>query len=451
MSRQQEEQALPTAIDAEEAVLGALLLDPNVIAAVGGMLKPESFYGTPHQELYRAVLLVRDSGQPVSLTTVGACLEETGRLERVGGKGRLADLVDACFSSAGATAAARMVADRAMKRRVILDCQAIARQAQEPGAAVTDLLDRMQAKAAAISLEGPQRWLHHASSDLDAVLEDAEARRDGRAPEGIASGFYDLDAITQGFQRGDLVILAARPAMGKTALALNAAYNVARVGHPVVVVSLEMSGPQLMARVLSIDTSVSPGALRSGKTSDQDWVALQDGRLRLKDHPLWISDRGSATVGEVRTHCQQLAQAINRKLGLVVIDYLQLMDASAGRSSENRTQELSRITRALKGMARDLDVPVLALSQLSRAVEQRANKRPMLSDLRESGSIEQDADLVVFLYRDEYYNPDTADKGLAEVILGKHRNGSLGTVKLLFEPQFTRFRNTAHGGPSWAA
>ena len=272
-------------------------------------------------------------------------------------------------------------------------------------------------------------------------FEEIVNRSRGFSIAGIPINFYDFDALTQGLQRGNLIVLGGRPAMGKTSLALNMAKNVAQLHNlPVCVFGLEMSKEQLTYRLLSMEVGIEAGRLRTGRLQQEEWPLLGQGINTLGQLPIYIDDKPNSGVLEMRSLCRRLMAEQGKELGLVVIDYLQLMEGS---SPDNRVQEISRITRALKGMARELNVPVIALSQLSRGVESRTNKRPMLSDLRESGSIEQDADLVLMIYRDEYYNPETQDRGITEVILTKHRNGPVGTVKLLFEPQFTRFRNLA--------
>jgi replicative DNA helicase len=276
---------------------------------------------------------------------------------------------------------------------------------------------------------------------LTRTFEEIETRSLGTAVAGIPVNFYDLDAMTQGLQRSDLIIVAGRPAMGKTSIVLNIAKNVAQLHNlPVAVFSLEMSKEQLTYRLLSMEVGIESGRLRTGRLQQEEWPLLGKGISSLGALPLYIDDKPNAGVLEMRSLCRRLMAQQGKELGLIVIDYLQLMEGSG---SDNRVQELSRITRALKGMAGELNVPVIALSQVSRGVEARTNKRPMLSDLGESGSIEQDADLVLMIYRDEYYNPETPDRGITEVIVTKHRNGPVGTCKLLFEPQFTRFRNLA--------
>jgi replicative DNA helicase len=257
---------------------------------------------------------------------------------------------------------------------------------------------------------------------------------------GLSCGFYDLDAMTQGFQRSDLIIVAGRPSMGKTSFTMNVARNIAAFHKlPVAVFSLEMSKEQLVQRLLASEVRIESGRLRAGRVSQNEWEPLGHAISTLSQLPMFIDDTPNISITEIRSKARRLQAEQGGALGLILLDYLQLMDGG----SDNRVQELSRITRALKGLARELSVPVIALSQLSRSVESRTNKRPMMSDLRESGAIEQDADLIMMLYRDEYYNPDTPDRGIAEVIISKHRNGPTGTVKLLFESQFTQFRNLA--------
>lgn len=434
--------------EAERLVLGAMLLDPTVPGRVAGILKAEAFYNTGHRELYRQLMILAELNKPTDLTSVSAWLQDIGKLEQVGGTQQLADMVEAVTHTHSVEQVAGLVAEKARRREIIRACTEVATAAQDSNEPVDELVDRMQTHAASVALAGPARWLHAAIEDVQATVENTRARMEGRLPPGIPTGFYDLDGMTQGLQRGDLVILAARPAMGKTAFALNIAANIAAAGEPVVIVSLEMSGPQLAARLISTESGVGAGVMRSGHLSAEQWERISDGGTRVGQLPLWISDRSNAGVAEIRSHCQQLSRSLKRPLGLVAIDYLQLMQGSGG---ENRVQELSRITRGLKQMARDLATPVMALSQLSRGVEARTNKRPMLSDLRDSGAIEADADLVLMLYRDEYYNQDSGSKGLAEVLVTKHRNGPVGSLELLFQPEVSRFRSVAKGGPGpWA-
>jgi replicative DNA helicase len=287
----------------------------------------------------------------------------------------------------------------------------------------------------------PQGGLTATSDILIDTFSEIEQRSLGVVLPGVPCGFYDLDAMTQGFQRSDLIIAAGRPAMGKTSFVLNMARNIAALQKlPVAIFSLEMSKLQLVYRLLSSEVEMESSRLRTGRIAQHEWEKLGHAISILSQMPVFIDDTPNIGVTEMRSKCRRLQAEHGGALGLILIDYLQLMEGG----SDNRVQELSKITRSLKGLARELNVPIIALSQLSRGVESRTNKRPMMSDLRESGSIEQDADLIMMLYREEYYEPDTPDRGIAEVIVTKHRNGPTGTVKLLFEPQFTRFRNLAN-------
>jgi replicative DNA helicase len=362
-------------------------------------------------------------------------------LEKVGGSGRLVELVERVTSTASIDQVARLVMDKFLRRQLIRSGNEVIALGFDQSKPMDQVLDEAEQKIFAISQEKPSLGLTPTAEILTRTFEEIESRSVGTAVAGIPVNFYDLDAMTQGLQRSDLIIVAGRPAMGKTALTMNIAKNVAQLHSlPVCVFSLEMSKEQLTYRLLAMETGIESGRLRTGRLQQEEWPLLGQGIDRLGQMPIYIDDKPNAGVLEMRSLCRRLMAETGRELGLIIIDYLQLME---GNGSDNRVQELSRITRGLKGMARELNVPVVALSQLSRSVESRTNKRPMLSDLRESGSIEQDADLVLMIYRDEYYNPDTTDRGITEVIVTKHRNGPVGPVKLLFEPQFTRFRNLA--------
>jgi len=411
----------PQNLEAEEAVLGGILLDPDAIGRVADVLQPEAFYLGAHREIYRTALMLHSQGKPTDLTAMAAWLADTGHLEKVGGSARLVELVERTLSTASIDQVARLVMDKYLRRQLIRSGNEVIR------------LGFDQSK--------PMEQVVPTAEILTSTFNEIESRSLGTAVAGIPVNFYDLDAITQGLQRSDLIIVAGRPAMGKTSIVLNIAKNVAQLHHlPVAVFSLEMSKEQLTYRLLSMEVGIESGRLRTGRLQPEEWPLLGNAISSLSQLPLFLDDKPNAGVLEMRSLCRRLMAETGKELGLVMIDYLQLMEGS---TPDNRVQELSRITRGLKGMARELNVPVMALSQLSRGVEARTNKRPMLSDLRESGSIEQDADLVLMIYRDEYYNPETADRGITEVIVTKHRNGPVGTVKLLFEPQFTRFRNLA--------
>jgi replicative DNA helicase len=329
------------------------------------------------------------------------------------------------------------VSDQGTKFQLIPLRNAIARKHEISKAEVDDLARELE--------RGESGQLAPTSDILIETFAEIEARAEGMVLPGVPSGFYDLDAMTQGFQRSDLIIAAGRPSMGKTAYVVNAARHIAAIQKlPVAIFSLEMSKVQLVYRLLSAEVQIESSRLRTGRIALNEWEPLGHSISILSQMPLFIDDTPSISLAELRVKCRRLKADQGGVLGAVIIDYLQLMGGGSGR--ENREQELSRLTRGLKGLARELDCPVIALSQLNRAVETRSNKRPMMSDLRESGGIEQDADLIMMLYREEYYEPDTPDRGLAEIIITKHRNGPVGTIKLLFEPQFTRFRNLAKGG-----
>jgi replicative DNA helicase len=305
------------------------------------------------------------------------------------------------------------------------------------------VLDQAEQKLFGITQVRPQGGLTPTADILIDTFSEIEQRSLGVVLPGVPCGFYDLDAMTQGFQRSDLIIAAGRPSMGKTSFVLNMARNIAALQKlPVAIYSLEMSKLQLVYRLLSSEVEMESSRLRTGRIAQNEWEKLGHAISMLSQMPIFIDDTPNISVTEMRSKCRRLQAEQGGALGLILIDYLQLMEGG----SDNRVQELSKITRSLKGLARELNAPIIALSQLSRGVESRTNKRPMMSDLRESGSIEQDADLIMMLYREEYYEPDTPDRGIAEVIVTKHRNGPTGTVKLLFEPQFTRFRNLASPG-----
>lgn len=431
----------PQNIDAEESILGGILLDPEAIGRVAELLRPEAFYISAHQEIYRAALILQSQGRPTDLMSVTTWLQDQGVLDKIGGQSRLAQLVDRTISAVNIDQYASLVMDKYLRRKLIQVGNEISHLGYETNTELAKVLDQSEQKVFSITQDRPQQGLVPTADILTHTFSDIESRSLGMVLPGISCGFYDLDAMTQGFQRSDLVIAAGRPSMGKTSFVLNIARNIAAFHKlPIAVFSLEMSKEQLVYRLLSSEVEIESGRLRAGRISQNEWERLGHGISGLSQLPVFIDDTPNISVTEMRSKARRLQAEQGGALGLILVDYLQLMEGSG---SDNRVQELSKVTRGLKGLARELSVPVIALSQLSRGVESRTNKRPMMSDLRESGSIEQDADLIVMLYRDEYYNPDTPDRGIAEVIITKHRNGPVGTVKLLFEPQFTRFRNLA--------
>jgi replicative DNA helicase len=430
----------PQNIEAEEAILGGILLDPEAISRVSDRLSPEAFYISAHKEIYQAALRLHSQGKPTDLLSLTAWLADHNLLDKVGGKIKLAQLVDRTVSAVNIDALAALVMDKYLRRQLIKSGNEIVHLGYETDKELATVLDRAEQKVFSITQERPQQGLVSLSETLIYTFQDIESHHQGIALPGLACNFYDLDGMTGGFQRSDLIIVAGRPAMGKTSFCLNLAYNIAALHKlPVAIFSLEMSKEQLVQRLLSSEAGIESQRLRTGRISQNEWEPLSRAIGELSELPIFIDDTPNITVTEMRSQARRLQAEQKKEMGLILIDYLQLMEGSG----DNRVQELSKITRSLKGLARELNVPIIALSQLSRSVEARTNKRPMMSDLRESGSIEQDADIVIMLYRDSYYNPDSPDRNIAEVIITKHRNGPTGTVKLLFDPNLTKFVNLA--------
>ena len=430
----------PQNVDAEEAILGGILLDPEALGRVMEVLNPDAFYVSAHKSIYRASLELHGAGLPTDLMTVATWLKDHDLLEKVGGQSRLAQLVDRTLSAANIDQYATLVMEKFMRRRLIQVGREISQLGFEADSLLEQCLDEAEQKLFAITQDRPQQALTSTADILIETFADIEQQSMGSALPGIPCGFYDLDAMTQGFQRSDLIIAAGRPSMGKTSFVLGMARNIAAMQKlPIAIFSLEMSKQQLVYRLLSSEVGMETSRLRTGRIAPHEWELLGQSINDLSEMPIFIDDTPNIAIVEMRSKARRLQAEQGGALGLVLIDYLQLMEGG----SDNRVQELSKITRSLKGLARELNAPIIALSQLSRGVESRTNKRPMMSDLRESGAIEQDADLIMMLYREEYYDPDTPDRGIAEIIITKHRNGPTGTVKLLFEPQFTRFRNLA--------
>ena len=440
----------PQALDAERAVLGAVLLDPErALEAIEGVLAPEHFYAEAHAHIYRAVLALRERGQAIDALTVQEWLAQHGLLERVGGEETLVELLKVVATTAHVRHYAEIVRDRAVLRDLLRACAEISRRVhEEPERDVHEHLDAAEKDILSIAEHYDHGRLRFSPlKELMAqVYDDLAERYKARKPVvGLATGFADLDEMTSGLQRGDLIVIAGRPSMGKTAFAMNLAANVALRTEEravVAVFSLEMSAQQIAQRLLASEARVDMKLMRTGRFSRDDWQKLALAVSALGEARLFIDDAPDTGVLEVRTKCRRLKHEQGR-LDLVVIDYLQLMRGRA--DAERRELEISEITRGLKGLAKELDVPVVALSQLNRSVEQRADKRPIMADLRESGAIEQDADVIMFLYREEVYQPKPENENLAEVIIAKQRNGPTGTVKLTFLKHCTRFENYAVG------
>jgi replicative DNA helicase len=432
----------PQNLEAEESVLGAMMLSPGAIGAVSEILDASDFYRESHSKIYLAALGLYAKGEPVDAITLVDELEERSELDDVGGRVRIHELAALVPATANAAHYARIVHEMATLRGLIRAGGEIARLGWERPGETIDLVDR----AEQVVFDLSQSRVSTEFSHIEALLKESFERitalyEAGAEITGIPSGYRDLDRLTSGFQPGNLVIVAARPSMGKSALGMGVAANLA-VRHeiPVALFTLEMSKAEVTQRLMCGEAKVESQRLRTGKLAVDDWPRLTAACDKLAKAPIYVDDTGSITMMEIRSKARRL-KSREPSLGLIVVDYMQLM--TSGVSAENRVQEVSQISRSLKILARDLDVPILALSQLSRAVEQRHDKRPILSDLRESGSIEQDADLVIFIYRDEYYNEESDQQGLAEVILAKHRNGPTDAVKLSFLKRYAKFADLA--------
>ncbi len=433
----------PQNLEAEESVLGAMLLSPGAIGAVSEVLDAGDFYRESHAKIYRAALALYAKGEPVDAITLVDELEERGELEDVGGRSRVHELAALVPAASNAAHYARIVREMATLRGLIRVGGEIQRLGFDRPGETVELVDRAEQSVFELS----QSRVTQEFSHIEELLKDSFERitalfEAGADVTGVPSGFRDLDRLTSGFQPGNLVIIAARPSMGKSALGLCMAANLAvRHDVPVALFTLEMSKQEVTQRLMCSEAKVESQRLRTGKLAPEDWSRLTAACDKLAKAPIYVDDTGSITMMEIRSKARRL-KTKEPSLGLIVVDYLQLM--TSGTTTENRVQEVSQISRNLKVLARDLDVPIVAMSQLSRAVEQRHDKRPILSDLRESGSIEQDSDLVFFIYRDEYYNADETDQqGLAEIIVAKHRNGPTGMEKLSFLKRYAKFADLA--------
>jgi replicative DNA helicase len=432
----------PQNLEAEESVLGAMLLSPGAIGAVSEIVDAGDFYRDSHGAIFRTALALYAKGEPVDAITLIDALEERGELEAVGGRSRVHELAALVPATANAAHYARIVRETATLRGLIRVGAEIARLGWDRPGETPDLVDR----AEQIMFELSQQRVSSEFSHIETLLKESFERitalyEAGAEITGVPSGYRDLDRVTSGFQPGNLIIVAARPSMGKSALALCMAANLGvRHETPVALFTLEMSKAEVTQRLLCSEAKVESQRLRSGRLAADDWPRLVAAGDKLMKAPIYVDDTGSITMMELRSKARRLKSKLPT-LGLIVVDYLQLM--TSGSSAESRVQEVSQISRQLKVLARDLELPIVALSQLSRAVEQRHDKRPILSDLRESGSIEQDADIVAFVYRDEYYNEESDQQGLAELIVAKHRNGPTDAVKLSFLKRYAKFADLA--------
>jgi len=430
----------PHDIEAEQAVLGSMLTDQDAVVDAIEILKPEDFYRDDNRYIYEAILNLYNKSEPIDIITLKSELISTGKFEAVGGYEYIALLPDKVPLVSNAEKYMRIVEEKSILRKLIKASNDLMALGYEQNEEIDTIMEQAEKKIFDIMQGKNQRGYSSLKDILVDTFAEIEKLYNQKEPiTGIPTGFVDLDYKTAGLHKSDLVLIAARPAMGKSAFALNIASHAAiHAKVPVVIFNLEMSKSQLVNRILCSEAMVDSNKIRTGKIEENDWVKLATALGPLSEAPIYIDDTPGITVTEIRAKCRKLK--LEKNIGLIVIDYLQLIQGSGKRNS-SREQEISEISRSLKILAKELDVPVIALSQLSRAAEQRADHRPMLSDLRESGAIEQDADIVMFLYRDDYYNPDSEKKNIAEVIMAKHRAGSTGTVELLWLGNYTKFAN----------
>lgn len=433
----------PQNLDAERSMLGAILSDKDAIVKIIDIVTTEDFYDGRHSIVFDAMITLFDKRRPIDLVTLSEVLESEKKLTEIGGSGYLAEISNSAPSATNIAHYGQIVRDKAVLRRLIRASAKIGDLGHNEEQDVTDTLDQAEQALFVVS----QKFMKDKFVPVKEILTEAFDRidkihrdREKGALRGVSSGFRDLDALTAGFQKSDLIIIAARPSMGKTSFALNLAEHVAIESKmPVGIFSLEMSKEQLIDRLLSSQAGVDSWKLRTGNLSDDDFPRIGYAMGVLSEAQLFIDDSPGANIMEIRAKARRLQ--MEHGLGLLIVDYLQLMEGRNRSGDFNRVQEISEISRSLKGLARELDVPVIALSQLSRAVEHRDDKRPQLSDLRESGSIEQDSDIVMFLYRDDYYNRESEKRGITEVLIKKHRNGPTGMCELFFQPEQMKFRD----------
>jgi replicative DNA helicase len=442
----------PHSTEAEQSVLGGLLIDNMAWDRAGDVVTEGDFYRYEHREIFGAIAQLINASKPADVITVFEQLQSNGKAEAVGGLAYLNALAQSVPSAANLRRYAEIVRERAVLRKLISASDEIATNAFNPqGRAVAQILDEAEGKIFKIGEEGSrnkQGFISISQLAVDLIDRVTELYENGAEEvTGVRTGFFDMDRMTAGLQKGDLIILAARPSMGKTAFALNIAENVAvQEGLPVLVFSMEMGASQLALRMVGSLGRIDQSGLRTGRIKDDEWGRLTEAVDKLSKAPLYIDETPGLNPAELRARARRMARQYGGTLGLIVIDYLQLMSGTSKSDGENRATELSEISRGMKALAKELQCPVIALSQLNRSVETRTDKRPMMSDLRESGAIEQDADIIMFIYRDEYYTKDQCkEPGVAEIIIGKQRNGPVGTVKLTFLKPLTKFDNLAPG------
>ncbi len=434
----------PNDIEAEQAVLGSMLTDKDAVISAIEVLKKEDFYREDNKAIYEAMINLYNRPEPIDIITVKDELLSIGKFDVVGGLEYLADLPEKVPTTANVEKYIRIVEEKSILRSLIKTSNELITLGYDETQEVNSVMDQAEKKVFDLMQNRNQTGYSQIKDvlvDSFAQLEKLYNQKEGIT--GVPSGFADLDLRTAGFHNSELIILAARPAMGKTALALNMATNAATKSDvPVLLFSLEMSKEQLVNRVLCSEAMVDSNKLKTGKIEENDWVKIVEALGPLSEAEMYIDDTAGISIGEIRAKARKLK--LEKNIGLIIIDYLQLIQGSGNRRNGSREQEISEISRSLKILAKELDIPVIALSQLSRAAEQRSEHRPMLSDLRESGSIEQDADIVMFLYRDDYYNEESESKNIAEVIIAKNRSGSTGTAEILWMSNYTKFANIEH-------
>jgi len=438
----------PHSVEAEQAVLGGLLLDSSGWELVAEIVREKDFYRHEHRLIFHAIERLVANDKPLDVVTLAEWLEHAGELEDCGGLAYLGSLAEQTPGAANIRAYAEIVHERSILRQLVEASSTIADSAFNPrGRATAEILD--DAERHVFQITESQSQSGEGPKPINPILTDTLSRieelfeSDG-ALTGLTSGFRDLDEMTSGFQPSDLIIIAGRPSMGKTAFAMNLVENaIMATEKATLVFSMEMPADAIVMRMLSSIGRINQTRIRRGSLEEDDWPRLTSAVSLLKDKPLYIDDTAALSPTEMRSRARRVARECNGQLGMIMVDYLQLMRVPG--NTEGRTAEISEISRSLKGLAKELNCPVIALSQLNRSLEQRPNKRPVNSDLRESGAIEQDADVIAFIYRDEVYNEDSADKGIAEIIIGKQRNGPIGTVRLAFMGQYTKFEDLAHG------
>lgn len=442
----------PQNLDAESSLIGSVLIDSDAIVRIADLVSVNDFYDGKHKRIYEAVMRLYNKHSPIDILTLSNQLKDDGYLEEVGGSSYLTELTNYVPTAAHVEHYAEIVSQKAIRRRLIQASQEMVGLGYDEAQPVQALLEEAESRLFQVS----QQHIKQDISSIEDILAESferldELHKDKGQIRGVPTGYKDLDNILAGLQRSDLIIIAARPSMGKTALSLNLAHNIAtKSNQPVLIFSLEMSKEQLVDRMLSMESSVDAWNIRTGNLSDTDFEKIGQAMGTLSEAPIFIDDSPGITVGDLRTKARR--EQHKQQLGLILVDYLQLMSGGSKFGGEgNRVQEISEISRGLKAIARELNVPVVALSQLSRSVESRSPQIPQLADLRESGSIEQDADIVAFIYREDYYNPETDRKNITDILIKKHRNGPTGNVELYFDREKQRFKSLdkrqSSGGP----